>query len=82
MVNSFTKNNGMLEAKCFLLKRFMNKMNFEQANKFLEYVEASVFDSSKGNVLILTLNVIKASCLLIELLEKVYKRFSFLDRRV
>jgi hypothetical protein len=72
----------MLEAKCFLLKRFMNKMNFEQANKFLEYVEASVFDSSKGNVLILTLNVIKASCLLIELLEKVYKRFSFLDRRV
>ena len=61
----------MLEAKCFLLKRFINKMNFEQANKLLESVEKRVFDSSKGNIFILTLNVLKASCLLIEILEKV-----------
>lgn len=29
MINSFIKNNGMLEAKCFLLKRFISKMKFE-----------------------------------------------------
>lgn len=29
LINSFTKSNGLLEAKCFLLKRFMPKMNFE-----------------------------------------------------
>jgi hypothetical protein len=72
----------MLEAKCFLLKRFMSKMNFEQAINFLEAVEARVFDSSKGNILILTLNVVKASCLLIELLDRVKKNFGFLSRRI
>lgn len=82
LVNAFTKSNGMLEAKCFLLKRFMGKMNFEQANKFLEAVEQRVNDSSKGNILILTLNVIKAVCLLIELIEIVKSQFSFLSRRV
>ena len=46
-------------------------MNYEQANKFLETIEHRVNDSSKANILILTLNVIKASCLLIELIEKV-----------
>lgn len=29
LVNSFSKSNGMMESKCFLLKRFMSKMNFE-----------------------------------------------------
>lgn len=82
LVNAFSKSNGMLEAKCFLLKRFVNKMTFEQANKLLESVETKVFDSSKGNILLLTLNVVKASCLLIEVLEKVRSRFSFLGRRV
>lgn len=57
-------------------------MNYEQANKFLETIEHRVNDSSKANILILTLNVIKASCLLIELIEKVKSQFSFLSRRV
>lgn len=72
----------MIEAKGFLLKRFMSKMTYEQAIKFLEAVEARVLDSSKSNILILTLNVVKASCQLIELLEKVKSSFSFLSRRV
>ena len=29
LVNAFTENNGMLEAKTFLLKRFVAKMNYE-----------------------------------------------------
>lgn len=39
-------------------------------------------DSSKGNILIITLNVIKATCQLIELIEKVKQQFAFMDRRV
>ena len=37
---------------------------------------------SRGNILILTLNVVKSSCLLIELLERVRESFGFLDRRI
>ena len=29
LVNAFTENNGMLEAKTYLLKRFVKKMNYE-----------------------------------------------------
>jgi hypothetical protein len=29
LVNAFTKTNGLLEAKCYLIKKFMKKMNFE-----------------------------------------------------
>lgn len=82
LVNAFSKTNGLIEAKCFLTKRFMPKMSFEQAVKLIEAIEARVFDSSKGNLLILTLNVVKASCLLIEILEKVRRNFGFLTRRV
>jgi hypothetical protein len=39
--------------------------------KFLEAIEEKVYDSSRGNILIHTLNVVKAGCLIIELLEKV-----------
>ena len=31
LVNAFEKMNGQLESKCFLLKRFINSMRFEQA---------------------------------------------------
>ena len=37
---------------------------------------------SRSNILILTLNVIKSSCLLIELIERVRSQFGFLDRRI
>jgi hypothetical protein len=39
--------------------------------KFLEAIEERLHDSSRGNILIHTLNVVKAGCLIIELLEKV-----------
>ena len=82
LVNAFTESNGMLEAKAFLLKRFVGKMNFDQATKFLSAIEKSVKNQSRANILILTLNVIKSSCLLVELLEMVRKNFGYLDRRI
>ena len=45
-------------------------------------MEQRVNDSSKGNILILTLNAVKATCLLLEVIDKVKSRFSFLERRV
>jgi hypothetical protein len=42
LVNSFSESNGMLEAKAFLLKRFVAKMNFDQATRFLSAIEKSV----------------------------------------
>jgi hypothetical protein len=83
LVNSFSKSSsGQLEAKCFLILKFLGRMNFEQATRLLEAIEERVNDSSKGNILILTLNVVKATCLLIEVIEKLKGHFGFLSRRV
>ena len=39
-------------------------------------------DSSKSNIMVRTLNVIKAACVLIEVIERVKQKFGFLSRRV
>ena len=57
-------------------------MRFEQANLFVEAVEERVKDSSRGNILVNTLNVVKSGCLLIELLNKVKSNFSFMLRQI
>ncbi len=49
---------------------------------FLEAVEDRINDSSRGNLLVHTLNVLKSACLLIELLELVKNQFSYMTRRV
>ena len=82
LVNSFSEGNGMLESKAYLLKRFIARMSYDQAIDFLEAIEKGVKNQSRGNILILTLNVVKSACLLIELLEKVRDSFGFLDRRI
>jgi hypothetical protein len=40
---------------------------------FLEAIENGIKDSSRGNILVQTLNVVKSACMLIELLERVHK---------
>lgn len=81
-MTSFQKSNGLLDAKCFLLRRFVTTMRYDQAVLFVEAVEERLKDSSRGNILVHTLNVVKASCLLIELLNKVKSAFSFMQRNV
>jgi len=49
---------------------------------FVEAIEERIKDSSRGNLLVQTLNVVKASCLLIELLNKVKSQFSFMQRKI
>jgi len=57
-------------------------MRYEQAVLFVEAVEERLKDSSRGNILVHTLNVVKSTCLLIELLNKVKSSFSFMVRNV
>mmetsp|Transcript_31446 Transcript_31446/g.39061 ORF Transcript_31446/g.39061 Transcript_31446/m.39061 type:complete len:241 (+) Transcript_31446:849-1571(+) len=82
LVNSFSKPNGQLDSKCFLLKRFISAMRFEHAQKFVEAIEETVNDASRGNIFVRSLNVVKSACLIIELLNKVKRRFGFMERRV
>ena len=57
-------------------------MRYEQAILFVETIEERIKDRSRGNLLVHTLNVVKASCLLIELLNKVKSNFSFMSRQI
>ena len=57
-------------------------MRFEQAQDFVETIEQRINDSSRGNLMVRSLNVVKNACLIIELLNKVKRRFSFMERRV
>ena len=78
LVNGFSKANGQLEAKAFLMKRFISHMTYDIGQKFVETIEQRVFDKSRGNIFIHTLNVVKAACLLIELLSAVKQKFAFI----
>ena len=57
-------------------------MRFEQAQKFIETIEDRTRDASRGNMFVRCLNVVKTACLVIELLNKVKRRFDFMARRV
>jgi hypothetical protein len=48
----------------------------------LEQIEMRTNDASRGNLFVRSLNVVKNACLIIELLNKVKRRFGFMDRRV
>lgn len=63
------------------MKRFIDKMTYEDAVELVEAIEKRTIDSSKANILVQTLNVVKATCMLIEILELLIQRFGFLDRR-
>lgn len=82
LIAAFEKPNGMLESKCYLIRRYLKDLTYAQANHLLEVIETRVYDKSKSNILIRTLNVVKAACILIEVIERVKQRFGFLSRRV
>lgn len=48
----------------------------------MEAVEERIYDKSRGNIFVNTLNVVKSACLLIELLQLVRNSFGFMQRRV
>jgi hypothetical protein len=62
LVQSFQKANGQLDAKTYLLRRFLPNMRYEHASNFVEILDERVKDHSRGNIFVHTLNVVRTAC--------------------
>jgi|JI9StandDraft_1071089.scaffolds.fasta_scaffold622870_1 hypothetical protein len=60
------------------MKRILTMMKAEDAIKFIEILENWVKDRSKSNIFIICLNPVKLGCQLIELIERLSKKFNFI----
>jgi hypothetical protein len=47
VISSFSKNNGMLDYKCYLVRQFTEKMQLRHAKMFLDNVQLKVKNQSK-----------------------------------
>lgn len=71
LISSLNKNNGMIEYKTFLLRQYLHSFVLRHSKLFLDTLDAKLQQENKFSILVLNLNVVKTSCLLIELLEMV-----------
>lgn len=60
------------------MKWILTMMKAEDAIKFIEILENWVKDRSKSNIFIICLNPVKLGCQLIELIERLSKKFNFI----
>jgi hypothetical protein len=82
IVSSFLKNNGMIDYKCYLARKFQEKFLLRHARLFLDNLTRKVSAKNKENIFVLNVNPVKAACQLIELLEGISYRFHQLKVRV
>ena len=75
MIGAFNKNNGMIDFKCYLARQFIDKMQQRHCRTLIATIDHKVKLQSKQNILVLNLNLIKTSCLLIELLDFIAEHF-------
>ena len=75
IVASFAKSNGQIEFKCYLVRQFSERMLQRHVRRLLETLDRLLQAKSKKNLLVLNLNVVKAACLLIEMLEILGNKF-------
>ena len=75
IVTSFSKNTGLLEAKTFLLKRWMDWIKLRDAKQILNQLDYRVSTFSKSHIFIVNLNPVKTACMLIEILSLLSKEF-------
>jgi len=68
----------MMEEKAYLFKRVLNLMTGEDAIKFIDILEQRVRDRSKSNIFIICLNPVKLGCQLIELIERLSRKYNFI----
>ena len=61
----------MIDYKCYLARQFIDKMQQRPARTLIKSIDTKVKQQTKQNVLVLNLNVVRTSCLLIELLESI-----------
>ena len=75
VVSSFSKHNAMLDFKCYLVRKFLDKFQLRHAKQFLEIIDKMTFAKDKTNIFVINLNPVKCACLLIEILDGVSYRF-------
>lgn len=75
VIGAFNKNNGMIDFKCYLARQFIDKMQQRHCRTLIATIDHKVKLQSKQNILVLNLNLIKTSCLLIELLDFIAEHF-------
>lgn len=75
IIASFNKSNGMVDYKCYLARQFIDKMQQRHTRILINTIDTKVKQQSKQNILVLNLNVVKTSCLLIELLDRIGSNF-------
>lgn len=81
IVASFSKSNGMLEFKCYLVRQFVERMLLRHASRLLDTLDIKIQAKNKQNLLVLNLNIVRGSCLIIEMLEVVSQKFNSLQVR-
>lgn len=72
---AFGKTNGMIDFKCYLIRQHIERLQLGHATRLLEALDIKVMSRNKSNILVVNLNVVKTSCLLIEVLAAVGTRF-------
>lgn len=65
----------MVDYKCYLARQFIDKMQQRHTRILINTIDTKVKQQSKQNILVLNLNVVKTSCLLIELLDRIGSNF-------
>ena len=80
LITSFWKT-GMMEEKAYLFKWVLNLMTGEDAIKFVDILEQRVWDWSKSNIFIICLNPVKLGTQLIELIERLARKYNFIWTR-
>ena len=58
----------MVDFKCYLIRQHIERLQLRHATRLLEALDIKVMSKNKSNILVLNLNVVKTSCLLIEML--------------
>lgn len=69
LISSLNKHNGQMDFKAFLIRSYLEQFILRHANHFLDTLAQKILQENKFNILVLNFNVVKTSCLLIEILE-------------
>ena len=69
LLNSFSKGTSLIEAKWFLLKKYITHFNIHHWRRLLDIYEYKLLTPSRNHALVNNVNPVKTSWLLIEIID-------------
>lgn len=69
LLNSFSKGTNLIEAKCFLIKKYIPHFNVGHCKRLLDIYEYKLLTPARSHALVNNVNPVKTSCLLIEIVD-------------